>query len=198
MIERVIWGTIEKGSLLADFWRGEAEDEGWQEATIGKADGTEGEDVSIRRSAVIWLPESHLLTHVLVGLIAKVNEAEFGFSLTRHEAVQLTRYLPGDHYRWHCDQFYPHPGQEEAPLSERTVRKLSIAVQLTHPSSYLGGDVVIQDSYGTALTGRERGEEWRALGSYLVFPSFLQHCVMPVKTGTRISAVMWATGPLWR
>ena len=198
MIDYVVWGQVVNGEVLGLSWQAEDTKEAWQDATIGMASGGDTVDDSIRRSAVVWLPDGHLLTHLLVGILSTVNDMQFGFALTEHEAVQLTRYLPGDHYRWHCDQFYPHPGQEHVPIGGRTVRKLSIAVQLTRSSGYSGGDMVILDGHGVELSGRTRGEDWRALGSYLVFPSFLQHCVMPVKTGERISAVMWASGPLWR
>ena len=35
-------------------------------------------------------------------------------------------------------------------------------------------------------------------GSFIVFPSFIQHRVLPVTKGTRRSLVGWASGPKFR
>ena len=108
-----------------------------------------------------------------------VNEALYGLDADQfREGFQFTRYEVGEYYGPHFDI---GPGR----LSER---KLSMTVQLSDPDDYTGGELLI---YPEFVAAKERG-------SLTVFPSFMCHNVLPVKTGVRYSLVSWVAGPPFR
>ena len=180
-------------ALVDEYEAGE-----WEQAVIPAATHNDHQGEHIRSSSVVWLPDDHWLATCLYDTLKRVNQAHFCFTLSGHEQVQLTRYQPGDHYHWHKDLWFPHPGEEEKPLAVQQIRKLSICVQLSDQLTYHGGDIVCQNSYGALVRYTDQGEDWRRQGSALVFPSTQMHCVTPVECGVRYSAVMWAKGPIWR
>ena len=74
------------------------------------------------------------------------------------------------------------------------VRKLSMTINLTTPDQYKGGNLKF-DFGPHAGRGRFKTcQEIRPQGSIIVFPSFIQHQVTPVTSGTRYSLVLWSLG----
>lgn len=110
-----------------------------------------------------------------------INQQFFGFELTGFEqGLQFTEYTaPGQHYDWHTDR-----GMNIG------IRKLSIVLQLSDPSDYEGGDLILQ-------TGQEETMP-RDRGTMIVFPSWTLHKVTPVTAGTRYSLVAWVSGPAFK
>ena len=96
-----------------------------------------------------------------------------------HE-LQLLHYqssgAPG-HYDWHMDM---GGGQS-------STRKISISCQLSNPSEYTGGELVVNNNgqYIQASTQR---------GSITCFPSYLMHKVKPMVDGDRWALVVWVHG----
>lgn len=181
------------GELAAECERG-----AWSTGFIGDGKGGVTTNPEIRFSSVQWLSAGHWLYEILKSQVHHRNLQTFGFELGAHEAIQLSKYVASGHYRWHCDQLWPPYHDDNHPEWKGQIRKLSAALQLSAPGSYLGGDTLFQESYGRILNGSEASEDWRAQGSLLVFPSTLQHCVTPVRAGTRLSAVLWTLGPVWK
>jgi PKHD-type hydroxylase len=108
-----------------------------------------------------------------------INDALYGFEAGQfREGFQFTRYEVGEYYGPHFDI---GPGR----LAER---KLSMTVQLSDPADYTGGELLI---YPEFVAGKEQG-------SMTVFPSFMCHNVLPVKSGVRFSLVSWVAGPPFR
>ncbi len=70
-------------------------------------------------------------------------------------------------------------------------RKLSVVIQLSPRESYEGGTFEFS-------TAAHPGAAFEPRGSVLIFPSFLQHRVLPVTSGIRHSLVTWVEGPQWR
>ncbi len=130
-------------------------------------------DVAIRRSRAVFLDDP-ALTRRLNDALVDVNYRHFGFGLAGNEPLQFAEYGIGDKYDDHLDI-----GPGAAAL-----RKLSVSVQLTDPSTYDGGDLHI---WGTGRVDRTRGIA-------IVFPSYLVHRVEPVTRGVRHSLVAWAVG----
>lgn len=198
MIDQVTWRAKILSSEACDAFLKEMRAVAWTEAKIGDGGDNTVVNESIRASSIIWLERTHWLTSVLWQAINRVNEDVYGFELHDHEAVQVTKYEHGQHYQWHCDLLYPPPDAGDKPRSEWQIRKLSMSLQLMDPRAYVGGEVQTRDARGTSWGSMTRGEDWRAKGSVLVFPSTTQHCVSPVSSGARISAVLWTTGSVWR
>jgi hypothetical protein len=85
------------------------------------------------------------------------------FGITR-----INRYQPGDHCEEHRD------------IAE--FRKWTLLIQMSDPSTYEGGDLILDD----VPVSREQG-------SYVLFESHVnRHVVLPVTKGLRYSIVHWA------
>jgi PKHD-type hydroxylase len=87
-----------------------------------------------------------------------------------------------------------------------TIRKLSITIQLTEPDEYNGGHFQWLEPVNefNQLTNERVVDvhkmihtapfSAKAIGTMIVFPSFVYHQVTPVTMGTRTSLVGWACG----
>ena len=140
-------------------------------------------DQQIRQSSLMWLPEIEDLSWVsarMAWVAADANRNLFEFILDGFdEHLQLAAYGPGHYYDWHIDR-----GQGDT--AER--RKLTLSVQLTDPSHYVGGDLEINANGHPFLSPRD-------LGTAVVFASTTLHRVVPVISGLRHSLVTWTHGP---
>jgi PKHD-type hydroxylase len=140
--------------------------------------GVDGDVTPLRNSNVRWMPTNSIIEGVLYnhGLYANM-EAGWFFNVGRPERVQVATYDVDQHYGWHVDW---------APLAKfDSVRKITIVALLNDPSEFEGGGLEIE---GEGVLQLERGD-------IVAFPSFLQHRVVPVTKGKRISAVCWINGP---
>lgn len=133
---------------------------------------------SVRRSKAAFLPpnarDGDIAARLRDVMIRANVAAGWRFELSGVEPLQLAEYGEGDEYGWHLDI---GPGAA-------SLRKLSATVQLSDPDDYEGGALEI---WGTDAIDR-------AIGSAVVFPSYLVHRVLPVTRGVRRSLVAWMTG----
>lgn len=102
----------------------------------------------------------------------------WGFGRSDYPSILRYEGEVQDHFRSHVDA-----GEFAAS------RKLSFSLQLSDPSKYLGGDLVIS---GQNVTGS------REQGSLTVFSSMSSHEVTPVYSGRRHAVVGWVHGPTFR
>jgi PKHD-type hydroxylase len=114
----------------------------------------------------------------IMEVIANENAARWRYRLDGFDPVDypsILRYEAGvmDHFARHIDV-----GEEHS------TRKLSFSVQLSDPSTYRGGDLIIGNHVAT-----------RAQGTMVVFSSLLSHEVAPMLSGTRHALVGWIHGP---
>ena len=143
------------------------------------------EDYKIRKSKISWIfpeKETRFIFDKVSRTVLNLNERFFDFDVTSmSEGFQFTNYkAPGSHYGKHVDR------------STGTLpRKLSISIQLTDPSKYSGGDLLIHD-------GPKPIEMRKQIGDLIMFPSFVLHEVTPVTKGERNSLVCWVTGPSFK
>jgi PKHD-type hydroxylase len=154
---------------------------------------TEEEVVNkIRRSKVSWLSEMDIpwLYSRIEYIAQQLNGQFFDFDLWGlHEDLQYTVYESDDEgfYNWHVDAYTTI---DENNIDQRLPRKMSLSFQLSDPSDYEGGDLLITDGEAQKLP-RDRGLA-------LAFPSYLMHTVTPVTKGVRRSLVVWVTGPRFK
>lgn len=128
-----------------------------------------------RGSQIAWLHER------IEKAVLDMNSQLYKYDLYGlRENFQYTVYqsVEGGHYDWHVDT-----GTQE--------RKLSLTLQLSEPSSYEGGDLVLDAGEGNFIAGRARG-------TLVFFPSYVRHRVTPVTSGLRKSLVAWVAGPPFR
>jgi predicted 2-oxoglutarate/Fe(II)-dependent dioxygenase YbiX len=141
----------------------------------------------LRITRVAWVekkPEIAWLHARLEEMILRINAQFYRYDLYGLlEAFQYTVYesAEGGHYGWHVDV-----GEKKYEP-----RKISLSLQLSDPSNYEGGKLMLEPGDGTYTAEDGRG-------SLIAFPSFLLHRVSPVMAGTRKSLVIWVSGPEFR
>jgi len=115
----------------------------------------------------------------LLSVASVANRRHYGLSLSGiHRPPEYVEYRPGNgRFDWHNDYSH-HP-----TLSPR---KLTLVVQLSHPSAYEGGAL---QTFGLGVQELPREQ-----GSILIFPSFVFHRVTEVTAGERRILVAWIAG----
>ena len=156
-----------------------------RQAQVGMGKPGGGTDTDKRVTTISWIPFKLMqpMYRDLNNFIQKANENHFGFGDIRiTENAQFTEYPKGGFYDWHmdCDVNMQH---------EPPVRKISMTLLLNDPSEFEGGDL--------ELMGPGKFAELKQ-GHAIVFASFLNHRVNPVKRGVRQSLVVWFGGKPFR
>jgi PKHD-type hydroxylase len=147
-----------------------------------------GEDcLDHRRSFTSWITPNDYTAWIyqkLSTVVVDNNEKFFNFDLSMIEPIQFTYYNSAEEglYKCHTDaQFWNLPHN----------RKFSIVMQLSDPSEYEGGDLVLHTGYNPTVIRKEKG-------LIVCFPSYTLHEVTPVTKGERYSLVAWVHGPKFR
>jgi PKHD-type hydroxylase len=156
---------------------------------VGGASNISITDSSIRETKLAWLRAKPELIHIwekLAVAVAEVNRRYFHLDITGfHEPMQLAIYTgeQNGHYNWHIDS---------SPTDNNVPRKLSMAMLLSDPSEFQGGEFQVKTCDDTAQTLEcKKGRAW-------FFPSYTLHRVAPVTKGVRRSLVLWVGGPAFR
>lgn len=161
---------------------------------------TDERNASFRLSEVIFFPDTHETSWIynpVYDLVESVKSRNWRtFKLDDFQNFQYTIYnSPGGKYDWHCDTGQPRSGMDS--------RLLSIVVQLTDPDTYEGGGFEIVEGMAIDLnkviySQIPNPDDVKQLrpprGSVTIFPSVVQHRVLPMKNGTRKSLVGWCNG----
>ena len=139
-------------------------------------------DTEKRITTISWIPFKEMpeMYRDIETTMLKANNNHFGFEGMRlTEYAQFTHYRPGGFYDWHMDNDVT--GNHQPP-----VRKISMTLLLSDPSTFEGGELEIMSKDKKAKLKQ---------GQALFFSSWLQHRVKPVTKGERYSLVMWFGGP---
>ena len=161
-----------------------------QDGVIGHGGKSQKHDM--RRSTIRWLDRADMkLIDIYTKMSARFCEANrraFGVDYHDFNEVQFTEYQAANagHYDWHEDNTW-----KTGEHSQVWDRKLSMVIQLSAPSAYEGGQLLLErDALGEGQFCNQ--------GDMIIFPSILRHKVTPVTAGVRYSLVTWAVGPRWR
>ena len=144
-----------------------------------------------RSSEIRWINPNDNNSKFIVDTLwyygREANKNAFGFDIDYLPDIQYTKYTAEENgkYDWHCDTFWANPSTYD--------RKLSIVIQLSDSSDYEGGDFEIDPQYQQLPADTIRDK-----GTVIVIPSFINHRVTPVTSGTRRSLVSWIQGPKFR
>ena len=124
-------------------------------------------------------PEYRKMMHDLISSCLASNVWNFRLYADNNltTGVQILRYLPGDFYMKHTDWGSIHG-----------TRKISLTMQLSDPSEYKGGGMVLYD-------GPDPLKANKTQGTATFFPSWTLHEVKPVMKGERWALVCWFNGP---
>ena len=152
--------------------------------TIGSTFSDSQNENQYRKSNVRWIEleeSSYWIYEKLMHMAIEANKV-FSLDITGFtENLQFTEYEgAGSKYDYHMDIG-----------NGNWHRKLSIVVQLTNPNSYTGGELFLS-------TGGNKIHCPNKWGAVIVFPSILQHEVIPIQSGNRYSLVSWISGSPWR
>ena len=175
-----------------------------EKATHAEGDGIDSVDEK-RRSTVRWFMDIGFEQHLRAAVDLANFNAGWKYDIVKPEMLQFTEYSPEDHYSWHTDGAGCHHAARKwqetiqpTNLTETkdvqllgTVRKISVSVILN--DDYEGGDLeflVINDKGELEIS-----KITPAVGSAIIFPSYVMHRVTPVTKGTRYSVVAWYGGP---
>lgn len=160
-----------------------------QEGCVGGSHSNSMVNEAIRSSKIAWLgldKDSAQIWEKLANAVAEVNARYFHFDLTGfYEPMQLSFYTEHKqgHYNWHTDA---------SPTDRHAPRKLSLAMLLSDPSEFEGGEFQVKTSTDEVQTLEcVKGRAW-------FFPSYTLHRVAPVTKGIRRSLVLWIGGPAFR
>ena len=158
-----------------------------QNAGVGNKKGIQGGEVDTktRTSHISWIPFKKMIDMYkdIESTMKTTNGNHFGFDgMTINEMAQYTEYPEGGFYGWHVDN-------DTSFVHEPPVRKISMTLLLNDPSEFEGGDL--------ELMAPGKFAELKQ-GHAIIFASFLNHRVNPVKKGTRQSLVCWFGGKPFR
>lgn len=150
--------------------------------------GPDGQvDNVIRKTKISWIEynkDSEWLYDKLGFIARQLNGIHYDFDLSGlAENMQYTVYDEvGSHYDWHMDK---------GVMGSLPPRKLSLVLQLSDPSEYEGGDLLL-------LYGKDPVAMERSKGLVVGFPSWILHKVTPITRGARRTLVLWVNGRKWR
>ena len=155
-------------------------------------------DKEWRNSGVSFI-EDKWIYDILNPFIHGANRnSGWNFEWDWNEPSQFTKYGKNQFYKWHVDM-NTTPYDENYPNKNlrNKIRKLSLTLQLTDPSGYEGGDFQFKwlDYVKNVNSAKiVTVKEARALGSVIIFPSYIWHRITPITKGTRLSLVNWSVG----
>lgn len=88
----------------------------------------------------------------------------------------ISKYTSGKYYGWHVDS--PIMG------SPAIRTDLAMTIFLSDPTTYDGGELMIQTSAGSVAVKPAKGDA-------ILYPCQFLHCVNEIKSGERLAAVTW-------
>ena len=138
-------------------------------------------DTKKRTTTISWIPfkEMKEMYSQIEATMQATNLNHFGFeNMKITEPAQFTEYPKGGFYDWHMD--LDVNGTHEPP-----VRKISMTILLSDPSTFKGGHLEFMEK--NKMPSLKQGQA-------IFFASFIRHRVAPVTKGMRRSLVMWFGG----
>ena len=140
----------------------------------------------IRKSDIVWITDQWVYDLIWSYMLTANESAGWRYNIVAAESCQITRYTKDEFYSWHIDGMGSHNEARNDPdnkILHGNVRKLSMSIILN--SNFEGGDLELSHVKVSGLVE----------GSIIVFPSFMEHRVVPVTKGIRYSLVAWFVGP---
>ena len=160
----------------------------------GKIEQNFVEDLDYRNTT-LYIPPApdEWLFQKIIQEIMTFNNSENGYGFDIHglaEPPNCMRYRAPDldpngkpgKYDWHLDC---------GPGAVPSMRKISYSI-LLNPGEYEGGELAFRIGRSEEPHPGQTSPE--AIGSFLVFPSYLMHSVRPITKGIRYAVVGWVHG----
>jgi len=133
----------------------------------------------------VYLGKIQRYLNPFIDFCITANNNFFGFDLhplTSLKKLNYNSYEKGTEYSWHIDAV---PGD--------TVRDIKLTALLNlSEESYEGGELVLFRANEIVC------KEFNSPGSAIIFPSFTNHKVNKLTSGTRHTLAIWMSGPKFR
>ena len=152
---------------------------------VSEKAGVYGTNSGHRRSQISWIQDDDL-KNILWKYAQEANRRCWGIDVENCADLQYTVYDSA--YEGKYDDHHDIDWNNGIAFH----RKISMTIQLSDPEDYEGGD------FEFVQCDSPDKDELRQKGSVLVFPSYVEHRVTKVTSGTRRSLVAWFEGPKWR
>lgn len=151
-------------------------------------------NINERVSDIKWLDNQWVYDLIFPYMKTANKNAGWNFDIKSAETPQLTKYKKEGFYNWHGDGRADHFSVYTSPENKFLngyARKLSMSILLNE--DFNGGKF----QFANIHSGKRKIliPEFKGTGSVIVFPSFMQHRVTPIKKGIRYSLVAWFLGP---
>ena len=164
------------------------EEAAYTRAALEKADWVDGRVTAGYQSAItknnLQLPEDHPVARELSERLVNIlqqNALFMGAALPYRIFPPLfNRYDGGQAFGTHVDNAI----RQIKGTGHRIRTDLSATLFLTNPEDYDGGELMIEDTYGTQSVKLPAGH-------MVLYPSTSLHHVTPVTRGSRISSFFW-------
>ena len=150
-------------------------------AQVGISKSGSAVNTKKRTTTISWIPFKEMpeMYSQVEATMQKTNLNHFGFENMRiTEPAQFTEYPKGGFYDWHMDL-------DCNGILEPPVRKISMTILLSDPSTFKGGELEFMEK--NKMPDLKQGQA-------IFFASFIRHRVAPVTKGIRRSLVMWFGG----
>lgn len=151
-----------------------------------------------RNSNIFFLNEQWIYDLIWPYLQNANEKSGWSFDIDHAEDLQYTEYSKNQFYNWHADGSSDNFGvytkkDNVGDALIGKVRKISMTMNLSDEKDYKGGDFEID--FGPYVKNRFQViNEIKTQGSLIFFPSFVNHRITRVISGTRKSLVMWTIG----
>lgn len=173
---------------IKTYFLDKVEEKGWHLAKIYKGDQTseEGQDDPEQRKGHVFFEKGIIpYTSKLVTAMEQYAARKNIQLVADNVDWQFSKYEVGDmfieHKDSHLNPSHFHPD----------IRKISLTAQLSDPEDYKGGVLRVMTSHKTYAHINT------TMGTTAIFPSWLNHSVTEVESGTRYALVGWYKGPFW-
>ena len=155
-----------------------------KENLIKAEDGPSNNAIKTSQVTHIRLQSIQRLMIPLIDFVFSVNNNHYGFDLfplTASKILNFNTYKKDEEYTWHID------ADMNSPIRDI---KLTCLLNLSE-EKYEGGDLFL-------FKDREVKVEKFEPGSAVVFPSFINHKVNKIISGSRSTLSIWMWGPKFR
>lgn len=164
-----------------------APEEAYAQGCLARQNGEQLYDDTVRIVSAFFPPPptipftvrlcNEILINHLPGNVAR------GLELSNVPEIQLLRYEPGYFFAKHRDVLRTSNGLHYKDNLLGSYRSFTLSIQLTDPSEYEGGEMVVYKDNELTLKKNK--------GSYMLFPSMTLHEAKEVTKGVREALTCW-------
>jgi PKHD-type hydroxylase len=146
-------------------------------AKVGKS-GTYRDNIRVSETYFPQVVEAHRTFNIIQSLTIE-QYRNMNLDFTNLPEIQYAKYHTGGFFSIHTDI---------TDLKKDFLRCITISINLTDSNLYDGGNLIVYHN-------KEEIRLERDIGSYIMFPSFMQHEVTVITKGTREAIVSWCYMP---